>query len=206
MCIRDRCPGGGYEGQTLVFFTCELDVIEFTPNSKIMELASVLSMSLSNPDVKHLICAVSSEWTEVAARNQIHNSIRVVHDGSWRAAEEKSPYNLSQDLDAETLEKIIAYRKSVGITPQDAGPDDISIIPLRNRSNNPDLTMEDREFTEYERQYVDVTDEGSLFDLELFVSTYTGVDEKKQQHTIFFTALRMTGIPFVCPMTALTQL
>lgn len=202
-------PSGGYEQcPPVMFFETMLDPLNpGQPSDAMMKLMSVLSMSLSNPEITSGIWAVSSEHSEVVDRGKkLYNSMRLKHENCKSALYRKYPWSLADDLDPELLDRTMNYRKTSKITPESAGPDHPSIIPLRARTNDPDLTSDERELNDREKQYFTSMIDGSLFSLELFISAYPCLDENGRQHWLQVCGLRFSGLPWACPLTCLNTL
>ena len=197
---------GGLEGHTVIVgWELQLNPLNFgQPSEDMLEMASVLSMALSHPDINMLIPAISSDMTEVVPRDKICNSMRLKHENDKSALFQKYPWPLSQDLDQELLDRIISFRQQHNLAPHECSPDHQKIIPKRARINNPDLR--DRHLSDQERQFSSCMIDGSLFSLQLYMTVYTCVDEDGRTQHIQLTALRMTGLPYACPLTALSQL
>lgn len=197
---------GGFEGHTIIVgWELQVNPLNFgKPSEDMLELASVLSMGLSHPDINMLIPAISSDMTEVVPRDKICNSMRLKYENDKSALFQKHPWSLSRDLDQELLDRIATFRQDNNLAPKECSVDHQHIIPKRARSNNPDLT--DRHLSEQERQFSSCMIDGSLFSLQLYITVYTCVDGDGRTQHIQLTALRMTGLPYACPLTALSQL
>lgn len=198
-------PCGGAESNTIVLWELTLDPPNAgEPSEQMLQLASVLSMGLSTPDVQYLVPGISSDYTEIVPRNKICNNMRMKHGNCKRALHRLHPHPLSKDIDPVLLEKILHYRRAEGAVPADAGGDHPGVIPKRCRSNDPDRVSD--ELSEREKQFFSTMVEGSLFSLDWFIAVYPCVNADNKVSHIQMAALRLTGKPYVCPILALSQL
>ena len=206
--IHDGPTGGVEQEIPICLHEIELDPINPGFFSRTMKrVATVLSMCFGGADLKTGLWAVSTDFTEVTEhqKNMGHGGIRMTHEGSLRAQQEKYPWNLSNDIDPHLLQSIIEFRKKHNLASQDAEPDDEDIIPASCRTNNPELEEYERELDENEREYCPMSYNGSLFKFEIWMSRYKAWKDGKA-HTIQVTALRMASQLGACPLTALSHI
>lgn len=207
--IHDGPTGGIEEEIAICFHEMELDPINPGFFSRTMKrVATVLSMCFGGADLKTGLWAVSTDFTEVTEhqKNMGHGGIRMTHEGSLRAQQEKYPWNLSSDIDPHLLQNIIEFRKKNNLASEDAEPDDEDIIPSSCRTNNPELEDYERELDENEREYCPMSYKGGLFKFKMHMSSHEVYDREGKAHKIQVAALRMASQLGACPLTALDHI